>query len=166
MPLRLPQRCQQLRPAVQGAVVTSIFGLVLQGPLRSAVGRGKYGARLTVCGGCGRRLAGAVCADQRILLGCVPVDPDPSMVLRACGLVWWWRAQLLSAGTVDCCRRARVSEPVSYPPSPEHTLLNRFEPGHARWPGREGQVRDGGSAPAVRGNRRRTMCDLRAHEGK
>ena len=35
-----------------------IFGLVLQGPLRSAVGRGKYGARLTVCGGCGHRLAG------------------------------------------------------------------------------------------------------------
>ena len=49
---------KQLRPAVQGAVVTSIFGLVLQGPLRSAVGRGKYGARLTVCGGCGHRLAG------------------------------------------------------------------------------------------------------------
>src|SRR5664279_1680434 len=61
------------------------------------------------------------------------------MVLRACALVWWWRAQLLSAGTVDCCRRARVSEPVSYPPSPEHTPSTGSNP--VTRGGRDGKVR-------------------------
>ena len=78
-------------------VVTLIFRVSSSGALRAAVGPEKFCASVTVrtgfWGGAEAAVAGAVCADQRILQGCVPVDPDPSVVLRACVSVWWWRAQ-------------------------------------------------------------------------
>ena len=80
-------------PAWSPAMVTLTFASVLQArfapPWGGKIWRSARGLR--------RRMRsstdGTVCADQRILVGCVPVDPDPSVVLRACASVWWWRAQ-------------------------------------------------------------------------
>ena len=55
-----------------------------------------------------------------------------------------WRAQILSTGTVECCRRARVSDSCFTPPSPKRLLAQQDIVGG------DG---DGGDTPAVRGNR-------------
>src|SRR5450631_1529387 len=87
-----------------------------------------------------------------MLSGCVPVDPDSSVVPRACMSVWWWRAQFFvrgNRGLLPVSTSVRILFLSALP----GTHTDQFElsrPGGLA----EGEVCDGGRAPAVRGYRR------------